>query len=433
MASIPSLRIKEKWNRRLLERVRSNPTADIDLDTLAEAMVDWAKPLQQPARYKCLYGGRGSGKSYAVADTLLIEGSRRCIRVLCGREFQVSIKDSVHHLLKRRINELGLSDFYTVQEATILGPHGTQFIFKGIRHNISSIKSMSGITHCWIEEAQTISQESWEVLVPTIREEGSEIWVTFNPHQDSDPIYQLFVEKPRPNSYIERVNWDRNPHFPTVLDEERRLMAATDPDLYAHIWEGECIKNSEAQVLFGKWVVDEFTPGSDWDGPYHGGDWGFGTDPSAAVRLWVHGRKLYVEYESYAYRLELDDTAKRWRQDIPGIEGYVVRADSSRPDSISHVRRHGIPQLQGAKKGPNSVAEGIAHLRSYEKIIVHPRCKNFAQECRLYSHKVDRLTGDVLPDIIDKYNHLIDSARYALEPLMKPIAQRRQAQARSNW
>lgn len=397
-------------------------------------LAEWARPLLEPRRYKCLYGGRGSGKSWACADALLIEGCLRPIRVLCAREFQNSIKESVHYLLKERIEALGLDNFYTVQEAAIIAPNGSQFVFKGIRHNVQSIKSMAGLTHCWIEEGQTISAESWRVLVPTIREEGSEIWVTFNPLNKDDCIYQEFVVKGKQDGYIQRVNWDLNPHFPKTLDAERREMQRTDPDLYAHIWEGECWERSEAQVLGGKWVVDEFEPQPDWDGPYHGADWGFGPDPTAAVRLWIANRRLYVEYESYAHHLEIDGTAQRWMADIPGIERYQVRADSATPSNISYVKRNGIPNIVGAIKGKGSVEGGIAFLRSFEQIVVHPRCKNFAQECRLYSYKVDRLSGAVLPDLVDKHNHAIDSSRYALEEIMRQRQKRdRRARSTSNW
>lgn len=413
---------------------------------LAENLTDWAKPLLQPSRYKCLYGGRGSGKSWAFSDVLLIEGLKRKIRVLCAREFQNSIKDSVHALLKERITVLGLDDFYRVQEAAIVGVNGSQFIFKGIRLNVQSIKSMSGLTHCWIEEGQTISADSWQVLVPTIREEESEIWVTFNPLNRSDTVYQELVEKPRDNAYVERVNWDRNPHFPKVLDDERREMQRSDPDAYHHIWEGGFWEKSDAQILGGKWVVDEFAPGEGWDGPYHGADWGFGSDPTTAVRVWVFQRRLYVEHESYAHQLELDDTAALWLADVPEIDRYPVRADNSRPESISHVRRGRpasgqdkgcppIPQLVAVKKWPGSVEDGIAHLRSYDKIIIHPRCKRTAEEVRLYSYKVDRLSGDILPIIVDAHNHIIDAIRYGLAPLIQPGPNRRRPMPTStrNW
>ena len=385
---------------------------------LTKGLTDWAQPLLKPARYKCLYGGRGSGKSYATADALLIEGLKRKIRVLCAREFQNSIKDSVHALLKERIAVLGLDDFYRVQEAAIVGSNGSGFIFKGIRHNVQSIKSMSGLTHCWIEEGQTISADSWKVLVPTIREEGSEIWVTFNPLNKTDTVYQELVEKGRSNAYVERVNWDRNPHFPKVLDDERREMQATDPDAYHHIWEGGFWEQSDAQVLHGKWIVSEFEPAADWNGPYQGADFGFAKDPTTLVRCWVYGNRLYVEYESYAVGLELDHTAERWKLDVPDCDRYITRADSARPESISYLKRHGIPRIEGVAKGKGSVEDGIAHLRSYEKIVIHPRCKHTAEEARLYSYKTDKLTGDVLPVLVDAFNHAIDGIRYALAPLI---------------
>lgn len=404
-------------------------------EQLAPGLVDWARPLLRPNRYKCLYGGRGSGKSYAVADALLIEGLKRKIRVLCAREFQISIKDSVHHLLKERIEILGLEGFYTVQETAILGANGSAFIFKGVRHNVQSIKSMSGLTHCWLEEAQTISAESWRVLVPTIREEGSEIWVTFNPLNKTDTVYQELVEKGRDNAYVERVNWDRNPHFPAVLDEERRSMLATDPDAYHHIWEGGFWEKSDAQILSGKWIVEEFEPEADWHGPYHGADFGFAQSPTTLIRCWVGGSRLYVEHESYAVGLELDYTAHRWKLDIEECDRHIIRADSARPESISYLKRHGIPRIEGVVKRPGSVEDGIAHLRSYEKIIIHPRCKHTAEEARLYAYKVDRLSGEVLPTVVDAHNHCIDALRYALEPMIRPIAaaKRHMPTSYRNW
>ncbi|HEY9697028.1 MAG TPA: PBSX family phage terminase large subunit [Trichocoleus sp.] len=414
--------------------------------TLSLGLTDWAQPLLLPVRYKCLWGGRGSGKSYAAADALLITGLIRRIRVLCAREFQVSIKESVHALLKERISALNLEKFYQVQDATILGANGSAFIFKGVRRNIQSIKSMAGITHLWIEEGQTISAESWDVLIPTIREEGSEVWVTFNPLNKTDKVWVELVEKKRKTAYVEKVNWNRNPHFTKVLDEERRSLLATDPDAHEHIWEGGLWEKSDAQILNGKWVVDEFEPGGDWDGPYHGADWGFGSDPTTAVRVWIYQRRLYVEHESYAHHLELDDTAALWIADVPDIDRYPVRADNSRPESISHVRRGRpasnqdkgcppIPQLVGVKKWAGSVEDGIAHLQSYQKIVIHPRCKRTAEEARLYSYKVDRLSGDISSIVVDAHNHCWDAVRYALGPLIQPAPNRRRPMpvSQRNW
>lgn len=247
-----SLRLQaqiELERRRRNQGSRSLPPSR--LEPLWAEFPDWAKPLRQPTRYKVMHGGRGGGKSYATADALLLEGAARKCRILCAREYQNSIKESVHYLLKERIYALGLEDFYKIQETTITGLNGTTFVFKGIRHNVQSIKSMAGLTHCWIEEGQTISAGSWQILVPTIREEGSEIWVTFNPHHSTDPMYSEFVTRTRQNAWVQQVNWRDNPWFPDTLDEERRAMAATDPDLYQHIWEGECWERSDAQVLAG--------------------------------------------------------------------------------------------------------------------------------------------------------------------------------------
>lgn len=389
----------------------------------------------RPSRYKCLLGGRGSGKSYAIADALLITGTQRKCRILCSREFQISIKESVHYLLAERINALGMSGFYEVQRDRIIGANGTEFIFKGIRHNVNSIKSMAGLTHCWVEEAQTISAESWRVLVPTIRERGSEIWVTFNPQHKTDTVYQEFVEKEKRNAYTARVNWDMNPHFPDVLNEERLDMLATDPDAYQHVWEGGLWEMSDAQVLYGKWVVDEFTPNNDWDGPYYGADWGFSKDPTTLVELWIFEKKLYVYRESYAARLEMNAIASRWLQDCPGCDRYPIRADSARPETISHVSQHGIPLLKSVDKWQGSVEDGISHLRSYEKIVIHPSCRHAHEEARMWRFKVDKRTGEPLRILVSGNDHIWDAARYGLEPMVKrrPNRKRHTPTSTINW
>lgn len=385
---------------------------------IADQLPPWAHVLFTPSRYKVLYGGRGSGKSYAVADALLELGRRSRIRVLCSRELQISIKESVHFLLTQRIEAHGLDDFYEIFIDQIRGANGTQFIFKGIRHNVNSIKSMAGVTHCWVEEAQSISAESWRVLVPTIREPGSEIWVTFNPLNRDDVIYREFVERDRPGSIVRRINWSDNPYFPSVLDEERRMMQALDPDAYAHIWEGYCWERSNAQILHGKWVVQEFDVNPRWDGPYHGIDFGFSQDPTTMVRVWVGDRCLWVEHESYARQLELDNTAAQWAQDVPGHADYVSRADSARPESISYLARHGVPNIRSAPKWSGSVMDGIAHLRQYDRIVIHPRCTHTAEEARLWRYKTDPASGDPLPIILPGHDHCMDAIRYALAPLI---------------
>jgi len=383
----------------------------------------WAKPLREPARYKILHGGRGGGKSYAVADQLLIEAATGKHRILCAREYQSSIRDSVHRLLADRIDALGLGDAYEVQRDSITARNGSQFIFRGVRHNVQSIKSMTGITRAWVEEAQTVTEESWRVLLPTIRDQGSEIWLTLNPGRKEDATSQRFLEHTPSDALRLEINWDGNPYFPDTLDQERRRdQERLDPSVYKHIWQGGYLEQSDAQIFAGCYRQAEFEPGEDWGGPYYGVDFGFSQDPTAGVRAWVHGDKLYFDYSVSRVGLELDDTAQFLKAGLPGIELHTSRADSARPESISYLRRHGLPMMIGAKKGPGSVEDGIAHMKSYSEIVVHPRCSELLTELRLYSFAIDKYSGDVTPKIVDAHNHLIDASRYGLEPLMRQRA-----------
>lgn len=387
----------------------------------------YAANLWKKFRYKVIWGGRGGARSWSVARTLLLMAAQQTLRVLCAREMQSSLRDSVHQLLRDQIALMGLEGF-TVTDREIRHENGSLFLFEGLRHNKTKIKSLEGIDICWVEEAERISKDSWAILIPTIRKPGSEIWVTFNPDQETDATYVRFIIKPPKDAWVQKVGWEDNPWLSDELRAEKDYDYANDPDNAEWVWGGSTRRFSEAQILRGKWVVQEFTvpyveAGDQciplWDGPYQGQDFGFGADPAAAVRLWVHDRVLYVEHEGWKLHLEIDETADQWKADIPNFEDYVTRADASRPDSISFLKRHGLPRIRAAKKHAGSVTEGIAHLRSYKQIVVHPRCKHFVQECKLYSYKVDALSGDVLPVVVDKHNHLIDSARYALDPLMK--------------
>jgi phage terminase large subunit len=195
------------------------------------------------------YGGRGSGKSWGVARALLAKGRSRPLRVLCAREIQKTIADSVHRLLKDQIGLLGLDDFYQVQETSIRGANGTEFIFAGIRGlDIAKIKSLEGIDICWVEEGQTVSKRSWDVLVPTIRKPGSEIWVTFNPELDTDETYQRFVVTPHADSIVIKVNHDANPWFPDVLKQEMATLKERDPEAYENVWLGNCRTSVEGAI-----------------------------------------------------------------------------------------------------------------------------------------------------------------------------------------
>ena len=184
------------------------------------------------SRYRVLYGGRGAGKSHSVARALLCKGVLGTIRVLCAREFQTSIKDSVHKLLVDQIYEMKIEAHYDITQSTIRGKNGTEFIFAGIKNNINGLKSIEGIDYCWIEEANNVSAHSWSVLIPTIRKENSEIWVTFNPELPTDETYKRFVISPPDNAVVQKVNWSDNPWFPEVLDLERQSLKNRDFEAY---------------------------------------------------------------------------------------------------------------------------------------------------------------------------------------------------------
>ncbi len=196
--------------------------------------------LFEPHRYKVAYGGRGSGKSWGFARALITLGANKPLRILCAREVQKSIKQSVHQLLSDQIQALGLGSFYEILEAEIRGQNGTQISFAGLATNtVESIKSFEGVSIVWVEEGQSVSKRSWDILIPTIRKEGSEIWVSFNPDVDTDDTYQRFVVNPPQNAHVVKVNYNDNPWFPNVLEEERLHSLAHNPD-YKNIWEGEC-------------------------------------------------------------------------------------------------------------------------------------------------------------------------------------------------
>lgn len=197
--------------------------------------------LFQPARYKVARGGRGSGKSWGFARALLLLGVQAVERVLCTREIQKSIKQSVHQLLRDQVAALGLGEFYEVLETEIRGKNGTRFYFSGLSDQTAdSIKSFEGCTKVWIEEGQSITSRSWEILIPTIRTAGSEIWVTYNPELETDPTHQRFVVKPPDDCVSVLMNWRDNPWFPAVLEKERQDCLRRDPEGYKNIWEGEC-------------------------------------------------------------------------------------------------------------------------------------------------------------------------------------------------
>lgn len=370
--------------------------------------------LYSPHRYKVFYGGRGSGKSHAVAQALTFLSSNINLRILCCREIQNSIKDSSYQVLKDMTDRLGIGHEFKFTESEILHMRtGSRFIFSGLLRNENSIRSKEGIDICWIEEASSVSQRSWDVLTPTIRKPGSELWLTFNPLTVDDPT-NVFIENPPPNAYVRKVNYWDNPFFPEVLREQMEWDKQNDFEKYLHVWEGYPLTISDAQVFKGRFVVEPI-PEDLWkksDRLFFGADFGFARDPSTLVRSFIFDNKLFIDHEAYGVGVEIDELPQLYRS-VPGADQWPIKGDSARPETISYLRRHGY-HIDGAEKWPDSIEEGINFIKSFDKVVIDPRCKHTADEFRLYSYKTDRLTDEVLPVVLDKNNHTIDALRYSL-------------------
>lgn len=386
-------------------------------------------PLLQPARYKGAHGGRGSGKSHFFAEMLVEEHLRYPgLRSVCVREVQKSLAQSVKRLIEDKIDALGVAHLFERKETEIRAPGGGLIVFQGMQnHTADSIKSLEGFKRAWVEESQSLSQRSLDLLRPTIRAEGSELWFSWNPDLSTDPVDALLRgENPPPGSVVIEANYSDNPWFPDVLRQEMEYDRRRDPDKFAHVWRGAYRRNSEARV-FRNWRIEEFEVDPAWI-LRQGADWGFSVDPSVLVQCAIVGRTLYVPHEAYQVGCEIEFLPELFRT-VPDAEMWPTVADSSRPETISHMRRHGFPKITPAVKGKRSLEEGVEFLQSFD-IVVHPRCQHTIDELTAYSYEVDPLTSLVLPKLKDKDNHVIDALRYACEGARRALrAQAAQAPA----
>lgn len=375
----------------------------------------WAKTLYGPERYKAYYGGRGAGKSHEIAQALVIQGAQKPLRILCCREIQLSIKDSVKLLLDDKIKKSGLEGFYKSTQTEIVGANGTYFAFAGLRTNPDSVKSKEGFDIAWVEEASTVSQRSLGMLIPTMRKEGSQLIFSWNPEFPTDPVDNMFRggEAP-PNSVVMQINGDDNPWFPEALAEERAWDRSRDPDKAHHVWDGGYVTNSETRI-FKNWKVEEFEAPEDTIFRF-GADFGFSVDPSTLVRFFVddEARKIYIDYEAYQVGCEIDHLPALY-DTVPESRKWKITADNARPETISYLKRQNF-RIVGARKGKNSIEDGIEFIKSYD-VIIHPRCKHTQTEFMRYSYKRDKRTDEILPVIEDDNNHIIDALRYGCEDL----------------
>lgn len=374
------------------------------------------KPLWKNAkRRNYIYGGRGSGKSHDVAEYCLFRAYQSKIKVLCTRELQNSIADSVYSLLKNKITDMHLDFFFTVYKDRIVGNNGSEFIFKGIHNNVSEIKSMENISIAWLEESQSLSRESIDVIVPTIRAPGSILIFTFNPYKDNDPIY-MEMKNATEDDLVIKANYSDNPWFPEELRLEMERDKKNDYQKYLWVWEGECLGLSDAQIFRGKYVVENFETPKNAD--FHfGADWGFANDPTTLVRSFIVGNDLYIDMCAGKVGCDLEDTPSLFNE-VQGSSIYPIYADSARPETISFMRSKHYNVI-AAEKWNGSVEDGIQYLRSFSCIHIHERCKAVVEEFDLYQYKVDRQTGEVLRIPVDKFNHYIDAIRYSLTVPMR--------------
>jgi phage terminase large subunit len=418
-------------------------------------------PLLQPKRYKGLYGGRGSGKSHAFAELMIDKHLEPGQRSVCIREYQKSLDQSSKQLLEDKLKQFGLGrqDGFAVMDTEIRTPGDGLIIFQGMQnHNADSIKSLEGYDRAWVEEGQSLSARSLELLTPTIRKDypdgtQAEIWVGWNPQDPNDPVDKLLRGKHRhPDSIVIGTTYRDNPWFPNTLRKDMEWDRQTDPEKYARIWLGEYERHSEARV-FRNFRVEAFdTPPNTIFNT--GADWGFAVDPSTLVRTFTQThnpatgaewprKRLYIDYDISAVGVEIDHLPSFFDGLVCGcrnrtvfVEGaplivpatcvnptqhgvmrpWPIIADSARPETISYMRRHGYARMESARKGPNSIKEGVIFLQGYE-IIIHPRCETTVDEFTNYSYQQDPHTRVITPLLEDKKNHIIDPVRYAAEQL----------------
>ena len=397
--------------------------------------------LFSDSKIKGLRGGRGSGKSYAAAIYCVVMALRSCIRILCIREYHTAIRESQFKTLCEVITLMGLQESFTITENTLTCRNGSEFIFRGVGVNPESIRSLEGISITWFEEGQMMSERTKQILLPTIfRKPESQLIVTYNPESPNDPVSQMLQENPMPRTSCELCNWVDNDFFPADLKMLRDHDYATDPQTAKHVWEGDYTHRSREQVLADKCIIQDFElPTVGPLGPFYGMD--FGTvDPNVLIEAYIWQRCIYVTQEIVGL-CDLKDMPG-WMTQVNGWwrtakdggklpqPNVKIYADCAWAPVIIDLQGRQVPVVP-CKKYAGSVEDGIAFLRKFDKIIIHPSLRpqkyqnkwGICNEQFLYRYKVDARTGEILPAIVDKYNHSWDALRYALEPVMPLLEQ----------
>jgi len=394
--------------------------------------------LFEKSRYKVLYGGRGGAKSWGVARALLIKAAKEPLRILCAREFMTSMKDSVHKLLCDQINSLGLISFYEITQNSIRGKNGSEFSFVGLKNNVANVKSYEGVDICWVEEAQTVSRMSWNVLIPTIRKEASEIWITFNPELETDETYQRFVVNPPDDCKVVKINWSDNPWFPETLRLEKDALKNRDPKAYNVVWEGLCRQTVDGAIFAKEMQLAE-----------------------------LDGRITKVNYDPMkpvhaVFDLGWADSTAIWFVQFVGMETRLIRYVEDNQQTISHylalMQTYGyiydtlwLPHdAQNKTLASNGKSiEEIVRAAGYKTRVIErtpildsinaarttfrncwfdrENCHDGLQCLRHYRYEVDPETGQFgrMP-LHDQYSHGADAFRYIGLMVNEPKARRKQ-------
>jgi phage terminase large subunit len=384
----------------------------------------WAGPLWDRWRYKVLYGGRGSGKSWCVARALLLRAHERRTRFLCAREVQRSIRDSVHRLLCDQIDMMGLGDVFTITDAEIRHRNGGNFLFSGLaQHTVESIKSYEGCDICWIEEAQVVSARSWNVLTPTIRKPRSEIWITLNPDMDTDETYRRFIDNPPPDAWVHAVNWRDNPWWNEVLEAERQETLRRDPQDYDNIWEGKPKRVADG-AIYRHEMTRLYEEGRVRPVPYDPllkvhSVWDLGYADSMAIGLWQRqGAEIrcldFIE-DSYRtldwYVSEIEKRPYRWGSDFIPHDGRArdFKTGKSTEEHLAAMNRNPVvlPSM--------TLEEGIkaARLMFPRVYFDETRCAKLLEHLKRYQRVVALATSEPGQPLHDAHSHGADMVRYA--------------------
>ena len=372
-------------------------------------------------REAAIYGGRYSLKSHTVARILLIRARQQKTRVACFREMQNSIADSSHQLLADLIEEFDLNDFRVTDKNIVNSQNSSDFIFKGLHRNEQSIKSTEGIDIAWVEEAQTVSQRSLEVLTPTVRKEDSQIIYTYNRLEEEDPVHKRLVIDGRPNTLIINVNYDialKYKLMPDVIRLEVEDDREYRPDLYKHKWLGEPEKFIEDRVYTGWKMVDDIPHEARLEG--YGVDFGFSPDPLALVAVYYYNGGYILDEMMYATGVDNQMIAKT----LLNLSKGLVVADCAEPKSIQEIRNFGI-NIVGCEKGADSVRYGVKTVQG-QRISVTKRSLNLIKEYRNFLYAKDKKTSSVIMGKYEGTRHALDAVRYKINSLV-PIIKRKQA------